>query len=197
MNNLIAEHAQSASEVLLRLGLGNARLNRNQLAELVDGILAEDHLWRPVVKHDQEQRWYARLHHSRNVEVWLIGWETGQDTRFHDHGGSSGAYSVTEGQLYEEFGHVEQWNGVVRRTQTPGRARSFGPDYVHNLANIEHGAATSIHAYSPPLSTMTYYVPEEHQLTPFETIVTEGPEPEIDVAQAARREGYFGAVDDS
>jgi hypothetical protein len=35
--------------------------------------------------------------------------------------------------------------------------KSFGPDYVHSVANSWATVATSIHAYSPPLTSMNFY----------------------------------------
>jgi hypothetical protein len=49
---------------------------------------------------------------------------------------------------------------------------------VHNLGNDGTGPASSIHAYSPPLSTMTYYRPEVATIVPYETVITSGPEEE-------------------
>ncbi|MGH3436353.1 MAG: cysteine dioxygenase [Sciscionella sp.] len=200
MSDLTIDAARSAtattpaSEVLRRIALCQARLTRGELAELVELIAGQRQLWRPVVRHDSEKRWYARLHRARNVEVWLIGWERGQDTRFHDHGGSSGAFAVVQGSLSEEYGHLERWHGVMRRNHHAGTARSFGPEYIHNLGNTAEHPATSVHAYSPPLSTMTYYRTEPDRLVPYETVVTAGPEPEIDIVKAAKRAGYFGEV---
>ena len=39
-----------------------------------------------------------------------------------------------------------------------GDVRSFGPHYVHDVQNSSTGSvAVSVHAYSPPLSSMTRY----------------------------------------
>ncbi|MDQ6838309.1 MAG: cysteine dioxygenase family protein [Actinomycetota bacterium] len=172
------------------LALGDARLSRRQLAALVARIGRQDTLWRPIVRHDFDHRWYRRLHRSRSVEVWLIGWQPGQDTEFHDHGGSSGAFIVTEGTLTERYGSVERWSGGRRRDHVRGRAAWFGPDYVHNLGNVGVGVATSVHAYSPPLSTMTYYRTDMASLVPYETSFTAGPDPGIDLELAVSAGGY-------
>ena len=162
--------------VLEPLALGAGRLTRDELLMVVGRIAADQSLWRPVVRHDPVRRWYGRLHTSPTLEVWLLGWVGGQDTRLHDHGGSSGAFSVVEGTLGEEYGYVESWTCVQRRSHAAGRMRSFGPGYVHNLGNDGNGPASSIHAYSPPLSTMTYYRPEPAAIVPYETVITSDPE---------------------
>lgn len=184
----------SVADLVRGTGTGQARLSRDELAALVGSIAVDDRLWRPVVRHDPEQRWYARLHLARNVEVWLIGWEQGQDTQFHDHGGSSGAFAVVQGRLAEEYGHIERWHGVRQRTHRTGTVRSFGPAYVHNLGNVLPEPATSVHAYSPPLATMTYYRTDPQRLVPYRTAITAAPDPEVDVAQAAEPDGYFRPV---
>jgi predicted metal-dependent enzyme (double-stranded beta helix superfamily) len=181
-------------DVLEPLELGAGRLTRDELLMVVSRIAADQSLWRSVVRHDPARRWYGRLHTSPTLEVWLLGWARGQDTRLHDHGGSSGAFSVVEGTLGEEYGYVESWTGVRRRTHTAGRMRSFGPGYVHNLGNDGTVQATSIHAYSPPLSTMTYYRTEDTAIVPYETVITCGPDEGIDVEQAAAVGGHLASA---
>ena len=39
-------------------------------------------------------------------------------------------------------------------TLLPGSVRSFGPRYVHDVGNESAAPAVSVHAYSPPLTTM-------------------------------------------
>jgi len=177
--------------VLESLGLGAGRLTRDELLMVVSRIRADQWLWRPVVGHDPVKRWYARLLTSPTLEVWLLGWVRGQDTRLHDHGGW---FYVVEGALGEEYGYVESWTGVRRRTHAAGRMRSFGPGYVHNLGNDGTAQATSIHAYSPPLSTMTYYRPEDMAIVPCEAVITTGTAEGIDVGWDATIGGYFASA---
>lgn len=186
-------HAETVESSLRTFGLSCGRLKRTQLAELARTIGQQEHLWRPLVRHDDAQRWYARLFYARNVEVWLIGWETGQDTQFHDHGGSSGAFYVAQGRLTEQYGNVEGSSGLSDRVHACGRTVPFGPAYVHNLGNSDAEPATSVHAYSPPLTTMTYYRPEGNLLVPYDTLFTK-PDPGVDVTEADAPGGYFTAV---
>jgi len=40
----------------------------------------------------------------------------------------------------------------------PGEVGAFGPHYVHDVRNgADSSVAVSVHAYSPPLSSMTRY----------------------------------------
>ena len=46
---------------------------------------------------------------------------------------------------------------MQRRHVSPGEVLAFGPDHVHDLANPGPDVAISLHVYSPPLQTMTFY----------------------------------------
>ena len=60
---------------------------------------------------------------------------------------------------------------------------SFGPHYVHDVRNLSSTAAVSVHAYSPPLTTMNFYdlVYQEgvQSLTPLATLATDDPETDV------------------
>jgi hypothetical protein len=111
-----------------------------------------------------------------DYEVWLICWDVGQMTLLHDHGSSGGAFVVVDGALLEDHGRPGA--GRLHQRRIPrGRVRSFGPSYVHNLTNPGPGLATSIHAYSPRLTTMTYYAVLPGGAVPVRTLPVESPEP--------------------
>jgi predicted metal-dependent enzyme (double-stranded beta helix superfamily) len=131
--------------------LGPARLG-----QLVAGLAEATGDWRHLVRFEQERRWYHRLYSADDHEVWLLSWLPGQQTGFHDHGDAAGAFAVAEGELQERAAAVGRpW---IRVRQVPaGRQRSFGSRHVHDVANISVRPAVSIHAYSPPLSTMRRY----------------------------------------
>ncbi len=110
-------------------------------------------MWLDLVRFDSAKRWYRRLALHDDHEVWLLSWLPGQETGFHDHGASSGAFTVALGTLRERSaaGGFPDPSG---RTLVRGSVRSFGPDYVHDVRNESAGPAVSIHAYSPPLTSM-------------------------------------------
>ena len=72
----------------------------------------------------------------------------------HDHGGSAGAFYVAEGSVVEQ---TVSGSRLVEASFNPGRGRSFGPHYVHRIANIGERPATTVHVYGPALSSMTRY----------------------------------------
>ena len=91
----------------------------------------------------------------------------------------AGALTVVEGRLVE----VEGVLGCPRRRVLPVRGRrTFGTELVHDVVNIGPGEATSIHVYSPPLTSMTFYDPVT--LTPVRTepVAAESPALIVDPA---------------
>jgi hypothetical protein len=130
-------------------------LSRAQLSRIVSATAAEPGKWRDLVRYDPARRWYFRMELTADYEVWLLSWEPGQGTGFHDHGGSRGAFCVALGELRELS--VRGIREVVTRTVTAGQARAFGTRFVHNVVNDSAAPAVSVHAYSPPLPQMRRY----------------------------------------
>lgn len=144
-----------------------------------------DEVWRgayPFIDFDPEQRWHQRVYRDRRMDVWLISWLPCQGTELHDHGGSSGAFSVLAGVLTEAVVS----GGVVRdRPRRTGDSVGFGPHYVHDVRNLSDSPAVSVHAYSPPLTSMTYYDLAGGRLAPVLSVATDDPEPAADVRCAS------------
>jgi mannose-6-phosphate isomerase-like protein (cupin superfamily) len=113
------------------------------------------------------ERVYELLESSEDFEVWVIHWPTDGLLRLHDHGGSSGALWVVSGALEE--GIVSDGRTYERRRIEAGRGTSFGPQYVHDVANIGAEVATSVHVYSPPMEKMTFFALGAAGLTPDRT----------------------------
>jgi Cysteine dioxygenase type I len=134
--------------------LAERPVGADDLAGVVARFASAGRLWRPYVRHDLFRRWYVRLAWTPEHEVWLLCWEVGHAVELHDHGGSAGAFVVAEGVLREE--HVDG-AGLRRIRCRPGTVRSFAAGHVHTVWNPGPGAATSIHAYAPPLRSMTFY----------------------------------------
>ena len=131
-----------------------APLDPDDLAVMVARFASAGGRWRPYVRHDPPRRWYVRLAWTPRHEIWLLCWELGHAIDLHDHGTSAGAFVVTAGVLREEYVRGDDLHRVTLR---PGLVRRFAAGHVHTVWNDGPGAATSIHAYSPPLHSMTYY----------------------------------------
>jgi predicted metal-dependent enzyme (double-stranded beta helix superfamily) len=107
---------------------------------------------------DPDRRWYRRLYADPYVDLWLISWATEQATELHDHAGSLGALTVVAGALEEA-----RWTSAGLRTRRlrAGRGAAFGLGHVHDVVNTAPEHAVSVHAYSPPLTVMSYYAVDD------------------------------------
>ena len=142
-----------------------------------DGVLEGrfDHLL-PAGGLPAESRWHTRLHTDGELDVWLISWVAGHATELHDHCGSLGALTVLSGAL-DEY----RWDGerLRRRRLDAGDQAGFPLGWVHDVAAARTTSqeTLSVHAYSPPLTAMSYY-----EVTPRQTVrrirteLTEAPE---------------------
>ena len=139
-----------------------------------------DHLL-PADGISTEHRWFTRLRSDDELDVWLISWAPGQATELHDHCGSLGAMTVISGALHEY-----RWAGdrLRHRRLTAGDQAGFPLGWVHDVAWAppppRAPAATptlSVHAYSPPLTAMSYYeITARDTLRRVRTELTDTPE---------------------
>ena len=170
--------------------LKDRHLTPRELREIVTEKARDSDSWAADIRFDLTERHYRRLHRDDDVEVWLICWDIGQDTLLHDHGGSVGAFTVVSGSLFEDFGAVGR-TGLRTRRHAAGDTVSFGADYLHNLVNVGTEPAVSIHAYSPPLSTMNFYCWLPTGMHHLRELACDSPEPEttaLETAAATLRE---------
>lgn len=139
----------------------------------------------------ESQRWFTRIHGDEELDVWLISWVPGHPTELHDHGGSLGALTVVSGSLNEY-----RWDGraLRRRRLDAGDQAGFPLGWVHDvvwaprpvtvpvtgLPGASAGPAQptlSVHAYSPPLTAMSYYdITDRNTLRRQRTELTDQPE---------------------
>ena len=126
------------------------------LTALTRDVAAEVRAGRHVVHIDPDRRWYRLLRTDDYVDVWLISWAMEQTAELHDHAGSLGALTVVSGGLVEQ-----RWvgDGLRSRTLRAGRSAGFPLGHVHDVGNPDVAPAVSVHAYSPPLTAMSYYSP--------------------------------------
>ena len=71
-----------------------------EFANIVSRFASSDG-WLDRVRLRTEYRWYERLYHGPDHDIWAISWMPGQSTGFHDHGMSAGAFVVATGILEE------------------------------------------------------------------------------------------------
>lgn len=124
-----------------------------ELAQLARSVAGSDELWRAIVRHDPQAPWHERLLLTDDVEVALLGWAPGQGSAIHDHGDASGALTVVEGSLTEDWytiGTTGRPHPVARRVLQRAATQTFTAGHVHRLANLGAQLATSVHVYAPP-----------------------------------------------
>lgn len=131
-----------------RAGLGPATLRR-----ITRDYAARADLWTPLRRYGSDHHWSMQVHADDDVDVWLITWLRQQSTTLHDHGGSAGAFTAVAGRIREYLVSGREFE------VTAGATRSFGANHIHDVYNPCDEAAVSVHAYSPPLTEMSYFTP--------------------------------------
>jgi len=150
------ERAAEVHDYLESLSVPTGRLSEAQLDELTVRVAARPDLWADLVVDDAEERWWLVLNCSANYEIRVITWERDQSTDWHDHGGSSGAFALVSGVLREGRRDADAVHVEWRRIE-PGDHHGFDASFIHDVVHEEGSPAVSIHAYSPPLTVLTYY----------------------------------------
>jgi predicted metal-dependent enzyme (double-stranded beta helix superfamily) len=131
-------------------------IDSTRLAHIAQRAAEHPGRWLGLVRYNTERRWYMRLAHDEQYEVWLLSWLPGQETGFHDHGPSAGAFAIARGCLQEQA-TLGGRPGAYGPPLTRGMVQTVEPGYVHNVGNDAPVPAISIHVYSPPLSTMNKF----------------------------------------
>jgi hypothetical protein len=197
--NLVADPVLSRTSAIRSVS-GPTRLRLADLLHLTDRSADEvlrgryDHLVPADGVPTDDGRWFVQLHGDGEVDIWLISWVPGHPIGLHDHGGSLGALTVLSGPL-DEF----RWDGtrLRHRRLEAGDQAGFPLGWVHDVvgaprASTVSTAATgavrttriapqesslSVHAYSPPLTVMSYYeVTDQQTLRRTHTELTDQPE---------------------
>ncbi|MGN6722814.1 MAG: rhodanese-like domain-containing protein [Marmoricola sp.] len=148
-------------------------LRTEELAALAERFAEDVRAGCYEIQADASQRWHVRIHQDELVDVWLISWTESQRTELHDHGDSRGVFTVVEGTLTEAV-----WDGsaLTEHAVESGETVSFESAYVHDVYNEASEVAVSVHAYSPPLSRMSYYDVQDGDLMALATTWTDDPE---------------------
>jgi rhodanese-related sulfurtransferase len=162
IDKALLREAKDSASIEAKSSSGPVWKTPEELGKIVSLYAASDG-WLEKVRLQAGRRWYERLYHGPEHDIWVIGWLPGQSTGFHDHGESSGALVVATGILEEHR------PGELPRAIHPGKPLEFGTDYAHDVRNVSLAPAISIHAYSPPLDEMNEYELDGSRLVPRET----------------------------
>ena len=153
----------------------NAPLSLAELVEWTTSVADDVRAGMYDVRADTENRWHVRLLCDDQLDVWLISWTAEQGTQLHDHGGSTGAFTVIDGQLEETIWQPGPGR-LDEHQRSAGDTVVFGEHYVHDVRNAHERTAVSVHAYSPPLSSMRLYDVDHGRLTTLAHVWTDDPE---------------------
>src|SRR5690348_3751408 len=74
-------------------------LSVDEAIQLTKRVARQVELWRPLASAEQRNE---LLYGDACVGVWVISWQPGSDTGFHDHSGARGAVTVAEGRIREQ-----------------------------------------------------------------------------------------------
>ncbi|MFC6093867.1 cysteine dioxygenase [Saccharothrix lopnurensis] len=110
--------------------------------------------WSHLLRYDPDTRFAALVERTRDQEVWLMSWLPGQHTDLHDHGLTTGAFTLVSGSLTEVVAVGPRQN---LHHLAAGQSRVFGPDYVHRVRNDGVDPAVTIHVYRDGGRTMRPY----------------------------------------
>jgi mannose-6-phosphate isomerase-like protein (cupin superfamily) len=136
-----------------------AALSGVELLQLVGRIAADTASWQSqVCLPEGDERWWTRLDAGTAggaVDVWLLSWLPGSTTELHDHGGSTAAFTVVRGALREV--RLDRTGHRIVKVRRTGAATVVPPRVIHDVNGAGYAPAVSIHAYSPPLTTMNFY----------------------------------------
>lgn len=112
-------------------------------------VAADRTRWRHLLRYDPDQRFAGLVESGADQEIWLLSWLPGQSTDLHDHGVSTGAFTVVTGRLTESVVRQGATAGVSESVHevNAGVSRVFGPGYVHRVRNEGPDPAVSVHVY--------------------------------------------------
>ena len=129
-------------------------LTAGELEAYVRWLAARPELWRHHVAFGGKRRHFASIFRDDHIDVWLLCWDTDDDTGWHDHDTSSGAVAVVRGRVRET--RLRIFADPMTADFPAGTTLTFGPDHIHRMTGAV-AESVSIHAYSPPLWRVGQY----------------------------------------
>ena len=148
--------AQEIHLLIESLELPDGRLSESDLERVALAVASRPELFVDLIVDDEQSRWWLLLYKTASFEVKLLTWEKDQSSDWHDHGGSSGVFVVTAGALVERRRSAD-YVSIGSRAFVAGEHGAFGPNHIHDVDYSSGRPAVSVHAYSPPLTGLTFY----------------------------------------
>lgn len=138
-------------------------LTSTGLKRFTEELVASSHLWRQLVRHDDDARVYELIWEDEAVNAWVICWAEDQDTGYHDHDASAAAIAVIDGEVREDRLRLD--GSPCSRVVRAGETFTVPPASIHRVLHSGTAPSVTIHAYSPPLTrTGAYRVGPEGEL---------------------------------
>jgi mannose-6-phosphate isomerase-like protein (cupin superfamily) len=129
---------------------------------------------------DPVDRTGLRLLASDDHDAWLLSWPPGTSVTPHDHGDSTGVFTVVQGELIELRRRRDlKWRPRVVRAR---QVVQVPAGTVHDVrANTQ---TLSVHVYSPPLTSMSFY--DDLGIRPLRRTAIEGDDAAIGMTRVLR-----------
>src|SRR5690606_3105622 len=93
--------------------------------------------WRSLLRYDPDERFAVLVDTVGGHRVWLLSWLPGQATVVHDHGATTGAFTVVSGELVETV-HRDGSPGVMAETHVVRAGSSRVLDRKSTRLNSSH-----------------------------------------------------------
>lgn len=101
------------------------------------------------------------LYKDSRLEVLALGWQGGQSTAVHDHGGSVGITRVVQGDLLDEIFEPDPQTGALSLVRTclltAGTTVEIPSQRIHRQSLFVEGQGLTVHLYVEPLRTLGIY----------------------------------------
>ena len=163
-------------EIFERLGRFTSVLSEEQVREELLNLTAHKDLLAEFERFDPVTYRRNRLFRSEFMDILLLCWKPGQRSPIHDHAGSICGVSVLRGES-TEIKFATSGLGML----IPAGSETSGPDGlmvssdsdVHIMGNFAGTGAdlVTLHCYSPPLTKMKLYEPEDTFMADYSSVV--------------------------
>jgi len=137
------------------------QLSVHALCDIALGLARTASNWVPRLDVHPTARTGLRLLATPEYDAWLLRWPAGTNVTPHDHGPSAGAFTVVTGELTER-----RWRAALRHDRQVGVGQlvTVPTGIVHDVLSMGPELAISVHAYSPPLTSMGFYDDDARRL---------------------------------
>ena len=127
----------------------------DRLVDYKEAILEVDNV--DKVEYNVEKYTKKTIYIDKNIEVVLIGWETGQSSPIHDHPDNGCIYRILSGNMMDIRYDKDLCIVSENRLNVDDVGDIIGSKEYHKMSNSVESRASSIHIYSPPKYKMNIY----------------------------------------